>query len=98
MNLFPQIIVCKKQKINLNYYTVIFKRSAKGSGFTEYKADNECSIPVGFAMALAGNKSSFMTFLSLDDSEQLRILGMARECETQRERQLLANSLSKDKK
>ena len=98
MNLFPQIIVYKKQKIKLNNHTFIWKRSAKGSDFTEYKISNEYSIPVGFAMALATDKSSFKTFLSLDDDEQIRILDLARECETQRERQLLANSLSKDKK
>ena len=70
----------------------------KGSGFLESSNGSDYSMPIGFAMALSTDKASFEAFLSLADDEQLRVLGIARECKTQRERQLLVNSLAADKK
>ena len=55
-------------------------------------------MPVGFAMALSADIEAFYTFLSLSDREQDRIISDAKRCTTQRERQILAMSLSKDKK
>ena len=87
MNLFPQIFVQKNRKIYL-----------KGSGFLESYVGGDYGRPIGFAMALSTNIASFNVFLSLSDEEQRRVLSMARSCKTQRERQLLVNDLSIDKK
>ena len=62
------------------------------------KTNNDFGIPVGFAMALASDKTAFSAFLTLSDKDQDAIIERSRACSTQRERQLLALSLSVDKK
>ncbi len=74
------------------------KIALKGSGFLKNENQSSLNIPIGFAMALSTDVSSFKAFLALEDGEQDIILKRARSCMTQRERQMLADSLSKDKK
>lgn len=50
-------------------------------------------LPLGFAMALAHNKSSFDAFLALDDERQDEIIERARQTKTKREMQMLVDNI-----
>ena len=50
-------------------------------------------LPLGFAMALAHNVSSFNAFLSLDDKKQDEIIEKAKQAKTKREMQILVDNI-----
>ncbi len=51
-------------------------------------------LPLGFAMALAHNTSSFNAFLAMDDKQQDEIIEKAKHTKTKREMQMLVDNIA----